>query len=177
MGSWDMNFNEIINNELEIIFKKLEKSNEGNRIIEIEMSKTDKEINKVMDNILSSGKIDIITISNDVGWLLIGFGFNMATYSLRTGNQRYFNNGLAAIGIASKIVDLRECLRLLSLYWDVHKKKGLDFEFIISKNMYFSRIIKDFIDREEKNKSLECMEYFISGNGNNIQYEVLIKQT
>ena len=164
-----------INYELEIIQKKFVINNPSNMVIPILMSETDEEINEVMDRILSSKKLGNLRVSNEVAWLLMGFGFNMATYSLRKAEQRYFNNGLIAIGIASRIIDLRDCIRLLSLYWDVFKQKGLSFELVISQKSDFSKIIEKFLERKENDKSLVCMGFILSGKGENIQYQVANK--
>jgi hypothetical protein len=159
--------------ELEMIQKEIIKNQQNNVIVPVLMSKTDKEINEVMDILLSSKNTCNFKISIDVAWLLMGFGFNMATYSLWTAEQRYFNNGLTAIGIASQFIDLRDCLRLLSLYWDVFVKKGLSFKSVISQNSTFSVIVKKFLERKELDKSLECMGFILTGENDSVQYQIV----
>ena len=169
-------------NELEIVHKELKKSIEDKTVVPISienilvvptnMYKTYVDINKIIDTYLlleNTEKVNI-KVSYDVAWLLLGFGFYMATYALRLSEQRYFNNGLVAIGIASKTVDLRDALRLLALYWDVHKKTNLSFEFVLSQNNEFSKVLQRFIERKESDKSLDCMGFEIIGKGENIQF-------
>jgi len=88
------------------------------------MSKIDLYINKVIDNyLLLTHREKVGTrISEDIAWLLVGFGFNMATYSLRLTEQAYFTHGLVALGMASKVLELSDIIKLVALYWDVAKK-------------------------------------------------------
>ena len=98
----------------------------------------------------------------------------MATYSLRLSEQRYFTNGLIALGLASRSIDLRDVLRLLALYWDVHKRNGLNFKEVLSQNNDFSHILNKFIEREKPDKSLKCMAFALVGRGDGIQYKNLL---
>lgn len=157
-------------NELQVIQKK--KNTQNSFEIPIIMDETDIEINNILDSYLLSENNEKTNfkVSNDIAWLLMGFGFYMATYSLRSSEQRYFSNGLTAIGIASKAIDLRECLKLLPLYWDVFRKKGLSFQPVLSQNNDFSKELQKFLERDELNKTLECMGFELAGKEENIQY-------
>ena len=102
-----------------------------------------------------------------MAWLLLSFGIRMATYSLRLENQRYFTNGLLAISLTVEVLDKRELLIILPLYFDVQSKTNLSFDEILEKNNEFSFILKNFNNRDEKDKSLECMGYVLDFDENN----------
>jgi len=107
------------------------------------------------------------SVTTEMAWYLLGFGVNMATYSLRLSEQRYFTNGLFAIGMTLGILDRREILVVLPLYCDVQKKHGLSFGEILRQNSDFSSVLRDFINRNEKDKSLECMGYVLEVDESN----------
>ncbi len=158
---------------LEEIQKRVFQKNSKNMIVPILMDEEDEKINKVLDNFNPDKESENLKVSIEIAWLLMGFGFNMATYSLRTGNQRYFTNGLNAIEIASQSIDSRDAMRLLPLYWDVFKQKELSFEPIISQNTEFSKTLQKFLNREEADKTLKSMSFMLIGEGENIQYQVI----
>ena len=56
---------------------------------------------------------------------------------------------------------------MFSLYCDVQKKHGLSFDEILRQNNDFSSVLRDFINRNEKDKSLECMGYVLEVDENN----------
>ena len=149
------------------------KKNSNRNIIPIEMNRFDRDINKAIESylLLTKEAKNKTFISKEIGDLLVAFGENMATYSMRTGEQKYFTNGLIALGIAYKVVDWRDVLRILALYWDTHKKKKLSFQFAIDQgDDDFSTTIQQFKARSKSNKSLKCMGYELVGEGEYIQY-------
>ena len=83
-------------------------------------------------------------------------------------SQRYFTNGLLAISMTIGVLDLRDLLVVLPLYCDVQKKNNLSFDAILKQDYKFTPILRDFINRDEIDKSLKCMGYFleIDANGN-----------
>ena len=101
----------------------------------------------------------LITIK--IADLLLGFGERFATYSLRLSSQEYFTNGLIALSVTLKVQDTRELLRVLSLYCDVQKKRNLSFSEVLEQGNEFSSFLKQFINREKKDKTIECMRYVI----------------
>jgi len=139
--------------------------------IPVQLLEIDKIINEILDFCkgLSQGEQDLIykSVTVEMAWLLICFGIRMATYSLRLSNQRYFTNGLFAISMTLGIVDRRDILLILPLYYDVQKKNGLSFNDILKQNNAFISILKDFLNRDEKDKSLECMGYVLGIDENN----------
>ena len=142
--------------------------------IPISMSIYDVDINKLIENylLLTKEKRIEIRISEEVGWLLLGFGFSMATYSLRLNDQKYFTHGLIAMNIAYKAIDWREILRVLAAYWDVHKRKRLSFQTAIEQSDNdFSMVLQQFITRRKSSKSLKSMGLELVGEGQNIQYK------
>jgi len=157
------------------ILQEIEK-NKNETDIPVLMSKTDVAIDNAIKEylLLTQKEKDEIQISGDIGWLLLGFGFNMATYALRLTDQEFFSHGLIALGIASNILDLREILKLLVLYWDVAKKVKLSFQPVLDISDSFSAILQRFIMRNEADKSLECMDFIIVGNGADIQYKARV---
>jgi hypothetical protein len=143
----------------------------GVKDIPVCLSKVDQEINEIIDNYTNIDDCARDTIravvTVEVAWLLLCFGVRMATYSLRLSNQRYFTNGLLAIGMAFGVLDGRELLVILPLYCDVEKKTKLSFDDLFKQNDDFSVILKNFINRDEKDKSLECMGYILKIDENN----------
>ena len=135
------------------------------------LSKADLLFNEIFDeyflllNADKEGLKKLITIK--MAWYLLGFGTKMATYALRLSNQRYFTNGLFAIGMTFALLDTREILIVLALYCDVQKKNELSFDEMLKQNNDFASLLIAFLKRDEKDKSLECMGYVLKVDENN----------
>jgi len=131
----------------------------------------DKIVNEVLNYYISISQDEqdrihkLITV--EMAWLLLCFGIRMATYSLRLSNQKYFTNGLFAIGMTLGILDRRELLLILPLYYDAQKKNGLSFDEILKQKNEFASMLEDFFKRNEKDKTLECMGYDLKVDENN----------
>jgi len=139
------------------------------------MMEMDIELNKVINEILILTAEEKNTLSNEItvesAWTLLNFAMNMATYALRTSEQRYFTNGLIALELVLNILDKREILILMPLYYDLFKRHNMSFEVILNQNNKFSDFVKAFIDRDDENKTLECMGFILSKDKNeNITY-------
>jgi len=164
--------------DVEIDFNQLKdflseaKKESSEYLLPIEMSKIDIDTNNVLEQYvnLSKKKKSKVHLSNDIQELLWSFGFNMATYALRLGEQKYFTHGLIALGWASK-VDIRDVLVILAAYWDVHKRRKLSFQTAIEQGNDFAEILQQFTARKEADKTLECMGIELVGEGQNIQYK------
>ena len=154
----------------------------------IKMCKTELDMNKVIEDYLlltnEERKKNEISQNPNIEWLLMSFCVSMATYSLRLSEQKYFTNGLTALGMVytlsvlpetSKVFDIRDILRHLVLYWDVHKKKNLSFQPVLDQNDEFSIVLKKFIERDEVNKTLKCMGFTIIGEGDNVEYKSTLR--
>ena len=156
---------DIINN-INFILQKSQAEQYGVKNISIQLSETDEKINTIIDyckNIKMEEKDKIRKLmTTEMAWLLLCFGIRMATYSLRLSNQDYFINGLIAISMTLGILDQRELLVVLSLYCDVQKKCKLSFDQILKRHDEFSFLLKSFNNREEKDKSIECMGYILA---------------
>lgn len=67
----------------------------GVKNISTKMSKTDVKLNEIIDKYYTISKSEKIKIRKlmtaEIAWLLLCFSIRMATYSLRTADQRYFN--------------------------------------------------------------------------------------
>ena len=139
--------------------------------IPIQFSELDLKINEIIGYCIGSNQDvqDRIrkAVTVEIAWLLLCFGIRMATYSLRLSNQKYFTNGLFAIGMTLGILDRRELLLILPLYYDVHKKNNLSYNEIFKQNKSFTSVLKEYINRDEKDKSLESMGYVIEVDKNN----------
>jgi len=147
------------------VLEELKKSKYIVKSIPVQLLETDKKINEILDYCINTSLYEIAQIHKlitiDMAWLLLGFGIRMATYSLRLSNQKYFTNGLFAISMTLGILDIRDILVVLPLYCDAQKKNKLSFKEILKQNNEFSSILEAFINRDEKDKSLECMGYVI----------------
>jgi len=153
--------------ELKLILRDLENDNEYyKKGIPSTMSKVDVELNRIMHEckLISEEEIETLreNISIDIGWLLLSFAENMATYSLRTSKQDFFTNGLFALSLIFDTIDWREIILIMALFYDVHKRTGLSFEEIARPEDKFKVFIEEFLDREEDNKSLEAMGYILT---------------
>jgi len=146
----------------------------GVKTIPVELARIDIKINEMLDYWIGLSKDDkeIISlyISEDIAWLLMCFGIRMATYSLRLSNQRYFTNGLLAIGMTLGILDIRDIWVVLPLYCDAQKKTGLSFDEILDQDIKFASTLRNFIGRDEENKTLKCMGYVIGYEYDNPTY-------
>ena len=116
--------------------------------VPIAMMKMDIELNKIIENYIILSKEEQKMVGNDISveiaWLLLNFSTNMATYSLRLSEQRYFTNGLWALGMVLNILDQREVLIVMPLYYDVSKQNKWSFEKILKENNKFSNFVKNF---------------------------------
>ncbi|MDR2157095.1 MAG: hypothetical protein LBO81_04890 [Clostridiales Family XIII bacterium] len=140
------------------------------------MLKMDIELNRITAAYVSLSKEDKLSVCNgisiDIAWLLLCFAINMATYSLRSSNQQYFSNGLTALSMVLGVLDQREILLIMPLYYDVHKRRGLSFESVLNCNDAFSKLVRSFLNRDENDKILECMGYtLIIDENNNPTYQ------
>ena len=131
--------------------------------IPAKMSDVNIVINEMFDEYLQASEMDRETtrrlVTSEMAWTLLAFGIEMATYALRTAEQRYFTNGLLAFSLTYGILDTRELLVALVLYCDAQAKKNLSFAQILEQNDDFAVFLQEFIGRSEENKTLACMEY------------------
>ena len=65
------------------------------------------------------------------------------------------------------ILDTREILLIMPLYYDVSKQNKLSFAEILNMNNDFAIFVKNFLRREEENKTLKCRGYILSKDENN----------
>jgi hypothetical protein len=137
------------------------------------MMKMDIAINRIMAEFILLSKEDqkilVKELSNELAWLLLDFSINMATYSLRFSDQKIFTNGLTALGMAFEVLDHREILLVLSLYYNA-SKKGLSFESTLHQENAYAVLVHDFINRSEEDKTLESMGYSIMMDENKAPY-------
>lgn len=135
------------------------------------MSEMDIEINYIIDDFLLNSKESKKSFCNELAlesaWLLLNYAMNMAVYSLRSSDQRFFTNGLTALGIVINILDKREILLLMSLYYDVYKKNRLSFKEVLSQKDEFSCFVSSFLKRDEQDKSLESMGFILTKDKDN----------
>jgi len=157
--------------KLESALEELKNSQYAVIDIPVQLSDMDEKMNEILDYCvgIGQGEQDQIrkSVTVEMAWLLLCFGIRMATYSLRLSSQKYFANGLFALGMTLGVLDRRELLLILPLYCDVQKKNGLSFNEILRQNNDFTPVLKDFINRDEKDKSLECMGYTLEIDENN----------
>jgi|GEM_PF-3378424 len=100
-------------------------------------------------------------ISVKDAWFLYGFGIAMATYSLRFPEQRYFTNGLFALGIAHAVLDTRDIWLVLSLYWNTHEMNALSFDDVLKQNDGFTPVLKEYVEGGSASRSFETMGYVL----------------
>ena len=157
--------------ELKYVLEASKNNQNTDNSIPAQLSDIDEKINEILDywtNVNQEERGQILKfITVDIAWFLFCFGIKMATYSLRLSNQRYFTNGLLAIGMTLGILDTRDIWVILPLFCDAQKKTGLSFDEILGQNSDFSSELKDFINRDEKDKTLECMGYILDVDENN----------
>ena len=158
--------------ELEIMMKEAKDSGEyWKKSVPSSMMKMDIELNRIIGDYILLSKEEKKSVCNgistDIAWLLLCFAINMATYSLRFSEQKYFSNGLTALGMVLGILDQREIILIMPLYYDVHKRNRLSFEKILSQNDEFATFIRNFQSRNENDKTLECMGYILTIDENN----------
>lgn len=140
------------------------------------MMKMDVELNSIIENYVSLSeeekKLVCIGISTDIAWLLLCFAINMATYSLRLSVQKYFTNGLTALGMVLGILDPREIILIMPLYYDVYKRNGLSFDKVLNQNDEFSLFVNNYLNRNDEDKTLASMGYILTiDEDNNPTYQ------
>jgi len=148
---------------------------ENKRIIPAQLSEADKIVNETIDYYRNTqqnerDKIHKL-ITEKIALFLLHFGIRMATYSLRLSSQRYFTNGLLAISLTLNTLDERDLLIVLPLYCDAQNKNSLSFDEVLKQDNKFSLVLKRFIDRDEEDKSLNCMGWTLGFDDNhNLTY-------
>jgi hypothetical protein len=156
---------------LKAILGELEYNQYAVKDIPAQLSVVDNNINEILDYCMSISQDERNqiheSITAEMAWLLLCFGIRMATYSLRLSNQKHFTHGLLSISMAFEILDTRELLVVLPLYCDVQKKNNLSFDEILKQNNGFTSVLENFINRDEKDNSLECMGYVLEIDENN----------
>lgn len=158
--------------ELEITLKEAKQSGEyWEKGVPSSMMKVDIALNRIVGDYILLSKEERKSVCNgistDIGWMLLCFSINMATYSHRVSEQKYFTNGLTALGMVLGILDQREIILIMPLYYDVHKRNGLSFEKVLIQNNEFASFIKNFLNRNEEDKTLESMGYILTTDENN----------
>lgn len=91
----------------------------------------------------------------------------MAIYSLRSAEEMYFINGLVALSMTYQILDGRELLRVLTLFYDVSNKHKFTFDKMLKHNGNFTEFLINFLKRPEEAKTIECMGFIITKDKNN----------
>ena len=141
-------------------------------------SNINKELNRIIDNysVLSIDDKIIINknVSPDVAWLLYSFAIMMSTYSLRFSEQQKFTNGLQAMRMIFNVIDQRDILVIMPLYYDVTIRNKLSFKEILVENDDFASFVNKFIGREAEDKTLACMGYLLTTDENN---DLIYKRT
>jgi len=159
-------------NRLNHVLEEVKKGQYGVANIPTKLTGLDMEIGEIVDYYTSSN--DCVkeyvhkSITEDMSWQLMCYGIRMATFSLRCSCQKHFDNGLSAIGMTLGKLDLRELLIVLPLYCDVQKKNNLSFDKLLDKKDDLSYFLEEFINRDESNKTLECMGYVLEYDENNV---------
>lgn len=135
------------------------------------MMKMDIEINRIIEDYVLLSKEERKSvckdISTDIAWMLLYFAVKMATYSLRFSEQKYFSNGLTAISLVFGMLDQRDILLVMPLYYDVHKRNGLSFKNMLTQNDELTTFVSNFLRRNEEDKTLECMGYILTKDDKN----------
>jgi hypothetical protein len=155
---------------LESVLKELQNNINITSEIPAQLTDTDEKMNNIICSFINTSRAEQDQIRNhvkiDIAWLLLGYGMRMATYAMRLCNQKYFANGLIALSMTFGVLDSREILVLLSLYYDVHKNRYLSFDELSCFNEDFTLFLKKFLERDEKDKSIECMGYVLAKDKN-----------
>lgn len=132
-------------------------------------SDVDMEIINCIKNSKSLSNDDQLNIKNsintDIARMLLYFSERMATLSLRTNDQDVFLIGLLALDMIGGREDIREILLIMPLYYDVSKRNKLSFDKVLSQNDDFASFVKDFLSRNEDEKTLESMGYILTKDG------------
>lgn len=138
--------------------------------IPIIMQSEDIEFNEIMEEYIMLSEEARASIqkkiSVDNAWILLCFSENMATYSLRLKDQSYYTNGLAALSLIMNILDQREILIILPLYYDVYVKTGMQLTRALGTSEDLKDMVINFFNREDQHKSLKCMGYILEEHGN-----------
>lgn len=134
------------------------------------MSNADKNLNIIFDSYKLYGaegrkKTDQF-ITPEIAWQLLGFSIRMATYSLRLSDERLFANGMVALSIIIDILDKREVLIAITLFFDIKQKHCFSFNSFLKQNDRFSVLLEDFTKRKPEDQSLECMGYTLTADEN-----------
>ncbi|NMC57346.1 MAG: hypothetical protein GYA50_09020 [Eubacteriaceae bacterium] len=106
-------------------------------------------------------------ISINLAWNLLSYSYKMAIYSLRSAEEMYFINGLVALSMTYQILDGRELLRVLTLFYDVSNKHKFTFDKMLKHNGSFTEFLINFLKRPEEAKTIECMGFIITKDKNN----------
>jgi hypothetical protein len=116
----------------------------------------------------------IPSLTEQHGFVLVGFAERMAAYAVRTGQERYIHEGLTALGLASLLLCYNEVLPALSLLYRSTQKIGSDanvaFATTILADVRFQSFASDFLRRGEQDRSIEAMGYVESQDQDGFRY-------
>ena len=158
-------------------------------------SESDEKIISLMNNILAIEKehLNIFISKNDFQFakILCAFSERMACLAVRQNNINSLIIGLQSLYFATKNseIDSRDIIVMMAIYYDASKRVKVKLDDI-KENIFldddFYEYIKSFINRDEKDKTLEVVGYctafdvrgdFIYRRQDEMSYEDVLKLT
>ncbi|MFZ5722214.1 MAG: hypothetical protein ACOY33_00990 [Pseudomonadota bacterium] len=128
-------------------------------------------LNSLIDAKLNDkGKVSI-SQSRTADSVLEAFAERAASLAVRTKEDLWIRNGVAALCVTSAVSDRREAEIVLCLLHDAAKRLGLSPREIFSVGIFLKRdLIESFLSRDEEDKSLSAMGYVAGADEDGFRY-------
>ena len=118
---------------------------------------------------------DVSKVKGEQRDILLAYSERMASYAVRTGDERALLRGLLALGLDGWQVDWRDNTALLALYNDAAIRTHVSLETLFAKAEKFlslnvSRSFHYFLKRNPREKSLQAMGYEVANDEGGFRY-------
>lgn len=119
----------------------------------------------------SSDGSNTISHSKTADSVLEAFAERAASLAVRTKDDIWIRNGVAALCATSIASDRRESEIVLCLLYDAAIRLGLSPRAVFSEGLFLKRnLIESFLCRDEKDKSLSSMGYIAGADADGFRY-------
>ncbi|MEM1166281.1 MAG: hypothetical protein AAGI30_08325 [Planctomycetota bacterium] len=136
----------------------------------------DVEIELLVDAIAGDHELrNSLNINQEHGFSFLAYAERMASLAVREHSPSILSKGLAALGIGSRFVDVRDAVLILALMYDSTSKLGLEFSTISSDiGLNEDDALKVYVDtfpsRSARGRSIQAMGFIESEDDGGFRY-------
>lgn len=110
------------------------------------------------------------------GLVLIAFAERMSSLAVRTKRDDLLASAFVAIAIATRLINFKEILPVMSLLYKSASKLGADVKLAFREcgsvlgGKTFSNLFSDFLNRADEDRSIEAMGYEEGSDADGFRY-------